>query len=161
MGGWRSRGGRLSRHPLHRDARIARAPRGHALRVGAQREGRARGRDRRRHGRRTQPRDHEARGRQRGRRPAHVRVQHGCQRGSRHPGRRRPLVLLVPERAGLAHLRGLRTHPLPRRSRLAGGVRHDETRLRGLRGVRHPRHAPRDHARGAYPHDGLRNGRSR
>ena len=145
MGGRRAGGGRLPRHPLHRDPRDLRPDSWRLCRVVPERKGGLRRGDRRRlcgaagHGRL------QARGPERRRRLLFLR-RHHRRRGRPPPGRRRrPRHALFPGRAGHPALRRVRPGPLPGAFGLARGQGHGRPGTRPQRGVRHAGHPPPHH----------------
>ena len=163
---------RLPGHAFHRDHRVPAAPaggragrangrgRGGVLRrlLVRQREDGLRGGGGRLPGRPAGPGDHEARGRERGRRPLHQLGAAGHPRGA-GPGRgRRPGHALLAERAGQPLLRGLRPRPVLRAPQPGRGVRHDTGGLRGVGALPRARDGAPDHAPGALPRRGAGGG---
>ena len=147
----------LPRHAVDRDPRGLRRA-GRPGPVGAQREGRARGRHRRRLRRRARPGDDEARRAERGRRSAVHGGVHGRERRPGHRVGRRSRHGLAPERAGQPPLRRGRRRADARAGGFAGGLRLHPARLRALRALAHPGAAAHDHARLPLD-DGARNAR--
>ena len=147
MGGRRAHRRRLSRHALDRDARGVRQEGRRVRRVVREREGGRRGGGGSLRRGRARAVHHEARGRERGGRPAVHRRLHG--RGGRPggAGRRRPRHVLVAERAGLAPLRPRGAHPHARSRRLRRGAALHARGLRAVRALRragvHPLHGAR------------------